>query len=105
MDPLYYTLIGCFAAFGGLAVGWLGAWLLDRSRLQGVHARAVEIAAAAKVEADQIVKEAELKTKDELYRKARGSSIARRNRRARSCATRNVGWTSARTGWRKRIRP
>ncbi len=24
MDPLYYTLIGCFAAFGGLAVGWLG---------------------------------------------------------------------------------
>ena len=69
MDPSYYILIGCLAAFGGLAIGWLGAWLLDRSRLQGVHARAVEIAAAAKVEAEQIVKEAELKTKDELYRK------------------------------------
>ena len=82
MDPLY-ALIGCLAAVGGLAVGWLGAWLLDRSRLQGVHARAVEIAAAAKVEADQIVKEAELKTKDELYRSAR-SSTARRNQRARS---------------------
>src|SRR5665213_123465 len=69
MDPLYCALIGCLAALGGLVVGWLGAWLLDRSRLQGVHARAVEVAAAAKVEADQIVKEAELKTKDELYRK------------------------------------
>jgi ribonucrease Y len=69
MDPVYCTLIGCLAAVGGLAIGWLGAWLLDRSRLQGVHARAAEIAAAAKVEADQIVKEAELKTKDDLYRK------------------------------------
>ena len=55
MDPVYCTLIGCLAAIGGLVVGWLGAWLLDRSRLQGVHARAVEVAAAAKVEADQIV--------------------------------------------------
>ena len=34
MDPLYY-LIGCLAALAGLAVGWLVARLLDRSRLAG----------------------------------------------------------------------
>ncbi len=40
MDPLYCALVAVLAAFGGVAIGWLGAWLLDRSRLQGVHARA-----------------------------------------------------------------
>ena len=68
MDPLYY-LIGFLAALGGLAAGWLFAWLLDRSRLQGVRIRAAEVAASASADAEKILKEAELKVKDDLYQK------------------------------------
>ncbi len=68
MDPLYY-LIGCLALLAGLAVGWLTARLLDRSRLGGVRASAAEITAAARIDAEKILKEAELKTKDDLYRR------------------------------------
>ncbi len=68
MDPLYY-LIGCLALLAGLAVGWIVARLLDRSRLGGVRASAAAITAAARIDAEKILKEAELKTKDDLYRK------------------------------------
>ena len=37
MVPLYYVLVGCLAALGGLAAGWLVASLVDPDpRLQGV---------------------------------------------------------------------
>ncbi len=71
MDPLYY-LIGCAALLAGLAVGWIVARLLDRSRLGGVRGRAAEITAAARIDAEKILKEAELKTKDDLYRSREG---------------------------------
>ena len=37
-DPLSCLLIGCLALVVGAVAGWLGAWLLDRVRLQGVRA-------------------------------------------------------------------
>jgi len=69
VDPLLCVLIGVLAAVGGLAAGWLGAWLLGRSRLAGVRNRAAEITAAARAESEKILKEAELKAKDDLYQK------------------------------------
>jgi ribonuclease Y len=63
------ALIGCLAAVGGLAAGWAGARLLDRVRLKGVRSRADEITAAARGDADKVLKEAELKAKDEVFKK------------------------------------
>ena len=68
-DPLSCVLIGCLALLVGAVAGWLGAWLLDRSRLRGVHARAAEITTAARAESEKVLKEAELKAKDDLYQK------------------------------------
>ncbi len=68
-NPLICTLVVVLAAVGGVAAGWLGAWLLDRSRLQGVRVRAAEITAAARAESEKVLKEAELKAKDDLYQK------------------------------------
>ena len=43
MGALDCTLFACLAALVGLALGYGGARLLDRSRLRGVHTRAEEI--------------------------------------------------------------
>jgi ribonuclease Y len=69
MDPVYCVLLSFLALVVGAAAGWLGAWLLDRSRFRGVRARTAEITAAAQAESEKILKEAELKAKDDLYHK------------------------------------
>ena len=67
MEPLYVLLISCLAALIGLMLGYAGARLLDRSRLQSVRTQAEQIAKSAREEAEKIKKEAELKAKDDLY--------------------------------------
>ena len=61
-------LISCLAALVGLALGYAGARLYDRSRLKSVRTQAEQIAKSARDEADKIKKEAELKAKDDHYR-------------------------------------
>ena len=53
----------------GPAAGWLGAWSLDRPAYKACARCAAEITAAARAEAEKILKEAELKAKDELFQK------------------------------------
>jgi ribonucrease Y len=65
MEQLY--LFSCLAALVGLALGYTGARLLDRSRLKSVGMQAEQIAKNAREEAEKIKKEAELKAKDDLY--------------------------------------
>jgi ribonucrease Y len=67
VDPLYVVLLSCLAAVVGLALGYAGARLLDRSRLKGIRTQAEAIAKSAREEAEKIKKEAELKAKDDLY--------------------------------------
>jgi ribonuclease Y len=67
VDPLYVVLLSCLTALVGLALGYAGARLLDRSRLTSVRTQADEIARNAREEAEKIKKEAELKAKDDLY--------------------------------------
>jgi ribonuclease Y len=67
MEPLFVVVISCSAALVGLMLGYAGARLLDRSRLQSVRTQAEAIAKSAREEADKIKKEAELKAKDDLY--------------------------------------
>jgi ribonuclease Y len=68
MEPLAWSLIGA-AALVGLLAGYGVARLLDRSRLSSAQARVAEITTQARKEADNILKESELKAKDELFRK------------------------------------
>ncbi len=66
MGPQEYLICG-LAALIGLALGYAGARLLDRSRLQSVRTQAEQIAKSARDEAEKIKKEAEIKAKDDLY--------------------------------------
>ncbi|HWG44009.1 MAG TPA: ribonuclease Y [Gemmataceae bacterium] len=67
VEPLYVVLLSCLAVVIGLALGYAGARLLDRSRLMGIRTQAEAIAKSAREEAEKIKKEAELKAKDDLY--------------------------------------
>jgi ribonuclease Y len=66
MGPLEYLISG-LAALVGLALGYAGARLLDRSRLKSIRTQAEQIAKSARDEAERIKKEAEIKAKDDLY--------------------------------------
>jgi ribonuclease Y len=70
MDPLLYSLLGAFVAvviFGPL--GFLAARFLDRAHQSSAKTKAAEITAQAKREAENIVKDSELRAKDELFKK------------------------------------
>src|SRR6185437_4074293 len=67
VEPLYVVLLSCLAVVIGLALGYAGARLLDRSRLMGIRTQAEAIAKSAREEAEKIKKEAELKARDDLY--------------------------------------
>ena len=68
IEPLH-VLLGLSAALLGLLLGYGGARILDRFRLNSAQARVAELADQASQKADNILKEAELRTKDELFRK------------------------------------
>ncbi len=69
-EQLEVIVFSCLAALiVGLAIGFVVARTLGRSRLQGVQTQIEEITRNATLEADKIRKEAELKAKDDLYQK------------------------------------
>jgi ribonuclease Y len=67
MEQLLPVLLSCLAALVGLGVGYAGARLRDRSRLQTFRSQADEIVQAARAEGEKIRREVELKAKDDLY--------------------------------------
>jgi ribonuclease Y len=69
IDPLTCAAIAAVAALVAGLLGYGSARIFDRFHLQSAHARAAEIAEQAKGRADNILKEAELKAKDELFTK------------------------------------
>jgi ribonuclease Y len=68
MDLLPYLLGALFACLVALPIGYLVARLQDRARLATAQSRVAEITAQAKREADNIIKDSELRAKDELFR-------------------------------------
>lgn len=68
MDALC-AIICCLAALAGVGAGFGLARFLDRSRIDNAQARAAEIKTQAQREADNILKAAELRGKDELFAK------------------------------------
>jgi ribonuclease Y len=69
MDTLQCVLFVCLAALLGLLAGYGVARFLDRFRLNSALARVAEINDNAKKEAENLLKAAELRAKDELYQK------------------------------------
>ena len=69
MDPLLCGICTCLALVLGLVGGFGAARLADRNRLHGTRARAIEITEAARREAENIVKAAELTSKEEIFQK------------------------------------
>jgi ribonuclease Y len=69
MEPLNVFLACCLALLGGAAGGYVIARAADRFRLQGIRTLAEEITRTARTEAERITREAELKAKDDLYKK------------------------------------
>src|SRR5207302_6131367 len=68
MDPLLCGICISLALVLGLVGGFGAARLLDRARLNNTRAQAKEITEAARREADNILKAAELASKEELLR-------------------------------------
>ena len=69
MDTLVCVVLICLAALVGGIAGYGGARILDRFRLTNAQTRVAEITAQARKEADNIRKESELRTKDDLIQK------------------------------------
>ena len=69
MDLTTCVVFCTSAALLGLLLGYGGARLLDRVRLNNAQARVAELTYQAVQKADTILKEAELQAKDELFRK------------------------------------
>jgi len=67
---LPYVLGGALAALvGALPAGYFLARLQDRSRLANAQARGAEIAAQARREADNLLKDAQLQAKEDLFKR------------------------------------
>jgi ribonuclease Y len=62
-------LVSCLAALVGLVAGYSVARIRDRFLADSAKTRVAEITAQARKEADNILKESELKAKDELFKK------------------------------------
>src|SRR5712692_398610 len=69
MDLLSFLLALILSVFIFLPAGYALARLLDRSRGYSVQARITDLAAQARREAENIIKDSELKAKDELFKK------------------------------------
>lgn len=69
MPELVCVIVGCLALLIGLLAGYGLARVLDRSRLNSVQARVAEITNQANEKGKNIVKEAELKAQEELFKK------------------------------------
>jgi ribonucrease Y len=69
MDALSCAIICSAAALAGILAGYVLARLYDRSRLNSAQARVAEITSQAQREAENLLKTAELKAKDELFSK------------------------------------
>src|SRR3954451_9690215 len=63
MEPLYAILGG----LGGLVLGFLLVRLWDRSQLKSVRSQAEEILRGGREAADTLLREAELKARDDLF--------------------------------------
>jgi ribonuclease Y len=64
MPELLYAILG---GLGGLVLGYVIVRALDRSRLKTVRGQAEEIVRGARDSAEALIKEAELKAKDDLF--------------------------------------
>jgi ribonuclease Y len=69
MDITHCVIIAVAAALVGLGIGFGGARLLDRFQLDNARARVRAITEAAKTEALNVQRDAELRAKDELFKK------------------------------------
>jgi ribonucrease Y len=69
MDILLPYLLGALFALLALPTGYFIARLQDRARLSSAQSKVAEITAQAKREAENIIKDSELKAKDEFFRK------------------------------------
>ena len=70
MDPLISSLLGALVALVVAGpLGFLAARFLDRARQSSAKTKAAELTAQAKREADNILKDSELRAKDELFKK------------------------------------
>jgi ribonuclease Y len=66
------AILGCLAALLGLAVGFGVARLFDRFSIDNAQARAAELIEHANKEAENLKKEAELRAKEEVFKKREG---------------------------------
>src|SRR6266852_3385797 len=95
VDPLVVAVLVVLAALVGIVAGFIGARVQDRFRLTKSQTDAKDIVARAEKEANNLRKEAELKTKDEFFKK-REEFNREMKKTARRCASRNAAWKNAR---------
>ncbi len=69
MDPLLVIVFTSLALLLGLLLGFGGARLADRLRINNSHTQATEVITNAKREAENILKKAELDAKEDSYQK------------------------------------
>jgi ribonuclease Y len=69
MEPQTCGILITLATLLGLIVGYGGARILDRFRVDSARARVAELTEQTRKEAENLLKEAELKAKEEQYKK------------------------------------
>ena len=90
-NPLMLYLVTAAVA---AALGYGIARLQDRFRLTSAQSRVGEITTQARREAENILKESELKAKDELFHKREEFNREMEKARARFCFYAVTGWRS-----------
>src|SRR5687768_16269095 len=69
MEPVAQGAVTALVAVAAAAGGYYVARLLDRRSLSGIQAQTQQLLDQARVQADNLQKEAELRAKDELFAK------------------------------------
>jgi len=82
VESIHFLIPALVAVIIGLAAGYAGARILDKSRVQSAKAEAEEITKAASKEAETIKKEALLQAKDKLFQARAELETEIRDRRA-----------------------
>src|SRR5262249_54354861 len=69
LEPLQVVVIACSTLLAGLLLGFVGVRIADRRRVSSGRSQAVEIINNSKKEAENIIKAAELATKEDTFKK------------------------------------
>lgn len=68
-NPFDWVILACFALVLGALIGYISARIHDHFQVKNAQAKVAEINQQARLQADNLIKQAELQAKDDLFKK------------------------------------